>query len=53
MAIYTILLIINYSLFHLQDKKNPKDRKYTLATDDLVPALADHGITVRKPQYFV
>ncbi|XP_068141660.1 transcription initiation factor TFIID subunit 10 [Drosophila tropicalis] len=36
-----------------KDKKNPKDRKYTLAMEDLVPALADHGITVRKPQYFV
>ncbi|XP_017075604.1 transcription initiation factor TFIID subunit 10 [Drosophila eugracilis] len=36
-----------------KDKKNPKDRKYTLAMEDLVPALADHGITMRKPQYFV
>ncbi|XP_017851590.1 transcription initiation factor TFIID subunit 10 isoform X1 [Drosophila busckii] len=35
------------------DKKNPKDRKYTLAMEDLLPALADHGITMRKPQYFV
>ncbi|KAH8412950.1 hypothetical protein KR009_007056 [Drosophila setifemur] len=36
-----------------KDKKNPKDRKYTLAMEDLVPALGDHGITMRKPQYFV
>ncbi|XP_030383158.1 transcription initiation factor TFIID subunit 10 [Scaptodrosophila lebanonensis] len=36
-----------------KDKKNPKDRKYTLTMDDLLPALLDHGITMRKPQYFV
>ncbi|XP_023298137.2 transcription initiation factor TFIID subunit 10 [Lucilia cuprina] len=36
-----------------KDKKTNKDRKYTLAIEDLTPALADHGITMRKPQYFV
>ncbi|XP_013107655.1 transcription initiation factor TFIID subunit 10 [Stomoxys calcitrans] len=36
-----------------KDKKSIKDRKYTLAIEDLTPALADHGITMRKPQYFV
>ncbi|KAM7354303.1 transcription initiation factor TFIID subunit 10-like [Cochliomyia hominivorax] len=36
-----------------KDKKSNKDRKYTLAIEDLTPALADHGITMRKPQYFV
>ncbi|KAI9585975.1 transcription initiation factor TFIID subunit 10 [Glossina fuscipes] len=36
-----------------KDKKANKDRKYTLAIEDLTPALADHGITMRKPQYFV
>ncbi|XP_055836590.1 transcription initiation factor TFIID subunit 10-like [Episyrphus balteatus] len=34
-------------------QKPSKDRKYTLAMEDLTPALADYGITVRKPQYFV
>lgn len=32
--------------------KPNKDRKYTLTMDDLAPALADYGITVRKAQYF-
>ncbi|XP_067623364.1 transcription initiation factor TFIID subunit 10 [Eurosta solidaginis] len=36
-----------------KDKKPNKDRRYTLAIEDLQPALADHGITMRKPQYFV
>ncbi|XP_011206970.1 transcription initiation factor TFIID subunit 10 [Bactrocera dorsalis] len=36
-----------------KDKKPNKDRRYTLAIEDLTPALADHGITMRKPQYFV
>ncbi|KAH8337544.1 hypothetical protein KR074_000288 [Drosophila pseudoananassae] len=44
---------IQHSSGHSSNKKNPKDRKYTLAMEDLVPALADHGITMRKPQYFV
>lgn len=30
-----------------------KDRKYCLAMDDLIPALNDYGITVRKAHYFV
>lgn len=32
---------------------NSKDRKYALTMEDLSPALADYGITVRKAQYFV
>ncbi|TMW47791.1 hypothetical protein DOY81_007129 [Sarcophaga bullata] len=32
--------------------KPNKDRKYTMTMDDLAPALADYGITVRKAQYF-
>lgn len=33
-------------------KPSNKDRKYTMTMDDLAPALADYGITVRKAQYF-
>lgn len=34
-------------------QKPSKDRKYTLTMEDLSPALADYGITVRKAHYFV
>ena len=34
-------------------KDKLKDRKYTLAMEDLSPALNDFGITVRKAHYFV
>ncbi|XP_014103112.1 transcription initiation factor TFIID subunit 10b isoform X1 [Bactrocera oleae] len=37
---------------HTPGQKPVKDRKYTLTMDDLAPALADYGITVRKAQYF-
>lgn len=37
----------------LQGQKPVKDRKYTLTMDDLTPALADYGVTVRKAQYYV
>ena len=32
--------------------KNAKDRKYVMTTDDLANAMADQGITVKKPPYF-
>ena len=32
--------------------KPTQDRKYTMTMEDLAPALADYGITVRKAQYF-
>ncbi|CAD7079693.1 unnamed protein product [Hermetia illucens] len=36
-----------------KNKAGTKDRKYTLTMEDLTPALADYGITVRKAHYFV
>ena len=32
--------------------KNVKDRKYVMTTDDLSNAMADQGVTVKKPPYF-
>lgn len=38
---------------YLQNQKPTKDRKYTMTTEDLTPALSDYGVTVKKAHYFV
>ncbi|XP_056632024.1 transcription initiation factor TFIID subunit 10 [Diorhabda carinulata] len=36
-----------------KSKQGTKDRRYCLTMDDLTPALAEFGITIKKPQYYV
>ncbi|KAI9585974.1 transcription initiation factor TFIID subunit 10b [Glossina fuscipes] len=36
----------------IKGPKMNKERKYTMTMEDLAPALADYGVTVRKAQYF-
>ncbi|KAF5297687.1 hypothetical protein FQA39_LY12018 [Lamprigera yunnana] len=33
--------------------KGSKDRRYCLSMEDLTPALAEYGITIKKPHYYV
>ena len=40
-------------IFEYLGGKNSKDRKYVMTTDDLANAMADQGITVKKPPYFI
>ena len=35
-----------------KSKSSGRDRKYAMTTDDLVVALSDQGVTVKKPPYY-
>jgi len=37
----------------MPSKTKSKDKKYVLTLEDLTQALADHGVQVKKPAYFV
>ena len=35
-----------------KSKSSGRDRKYAMTTEDLVVALSDQGVTVKKPPYY-
>ncbi|XP_063543732.1 transcription initiation factor TFIID subunit 10-like [Cydia strobilella] len=36
-----------------KSQKGPKEKKYIMTMEDLVPALQEYGIVARKPHYYV
>lgn len=34
-------------------KLGTKDKRYTMTMDDLAPVLAEYGVTVKKPHYYI
>ncbi|XP_038221487.1 transcription initiation factor TFIID subunit 10-like isoform X1 [Zerene cesonia] len=36
-----------------KNQKGPKEKKYIMTMEDLVPALQEYGIIAKKPHYFV
>lgn len=36
-----------------KNQKGPKEKKYVMTMEDLVPALQEYGISAKKPHYFV
>ncbi|CAK1554385.1 unnamed protein product [Leptosia nina] len=36
-----------------KNQKGPKEKKYVMTMEDLVPALQEYGIIAKKPHYFV
>ncbi|VVD02553.1 transcription initiation factor TFIID subunit 10-like [Leptidea sinapis] len=36
-----------------KNQKGPKEKKFVMTMDDLVPALQEYGIVAKKPHYFI